>query len=207
MNGDPVLQIVDQLERIGKQLGRQAWIIALVPPLLVAVTTVGMSYYFSIRQAKLQAQLQAELVERQTKFQIDLQTSVTRHQAELTGYTEAQKAVQQWRADFYKNGVLYLSRIDVAFEEVCLFRMGKKNKALTTALESLRLLLETAPPGTRNRTRTKLEAYAEYVAHRWVSFDNGVSDEEKREVYKQSEAKLKRAKAALESFIRPRVPR
>ncbi len=206
MTADPVLQIVDKLERIEKQLGRQTWIIALVPPLVVAVVAGLMTYYFSIRQAKLQARLQAELVERQTRFQIDLQGSVTRHQAELTGYTEAQKAVQQWRADFYKNGVLYLSRIDVAFEEVCLFRIGKKNKALTTALESLRLLLETAPPGTRNRTRNRLEAYSAYVAHRWVSFENGPSDEEKRDAYKQSEVKLKKAKAALERFIKPRAP-
>lgn len=205
MSTDPVL---DKLTELEEKISKQSswWRVYLLSPLLVAVVAGWITHCSSVKQTRLQTELQGQIAKGQAKFQNELQTSLSRYQADLAGYMEQQKQFQQDRAEFFKNAKSDLVAINEAFEAVSRFPSGPKNEALENSLEKYRRRIETAPYGTRPGILKKLQAYGDFVARKWLEYDKGMDDPGKIRCYEESKAGLEKARRALERFRRARAP-
>jgi hypothetical protein len=203
---DGIEQILKKLEQIEQKVKKDSLIVLVGLPVLLAIIAAISSHTTSMRQTRLNNQLQSEVAAAQTKMAGEINSQLADHNARLTILIESQKHVQEARAKYYRDVKEALAGLDEAFEELTQFEHRKKFDKLTAALDRMKKLYQSSPPLTRKELPKALKNYSKFIANKWIDFDKDPNDELRRAGYEESKALLEECLAELDKLIEPPKP-
>lgn len=190
----------ERLSAIEHELKIDRWI-AIVGTIITPVIVVLLANQANQKITRLNNELQAEIIKRQSDLNTQLQRDLYFLQATLTPYIESQKEIVQKNFKYYQDVKNALRQIDAGFEEAAYFEYQKNNKSLEQGLPSLDMLITSAPVNLSQELKDTLTGYWEFVSNKWQEFDSNPDWERRKLTYKESRAHLQKAEDALTKFI------